>query len=172
MVEPPADRKAGDGGALASRRLSVVLALAFSPQPRRTENHSGASETHSIHGSGEPALAAPRIHGELLKLGFEISECTASRYLGEIDRRRDSGKGWLAFLKNHREAIAAMDLFAFQTRRPWLSTLFWSVPPSEPSSCRRHSSVLRLFTLRVRFQHCGSILSTEVAPDSKLMKPP
>jgi len=58
---------------------------------------------------------APRIHGELLKLGFEISECTVSRYLAQVDRRRDSGKNWLAFLRNHREAIAAMDFFTVPT---------------------------------------------------------
>jgi putative transposase len=58
---------------------------------------------------------APRIHGELLKLGFEISECTVSRYLAQIDRPRESGRGWSAFLKNHREAIAAMDFFTVPT---------------------------------------------------------
>jgi putative transposase len=62
-----------------------------------------------------PTWGAPRIHGELLKLGFEISECTVSRYLAQIDRGRDSGKGWLVFLKNHREAIAAMDFFTVPT---------------------------------------------------------
>jgi hypothetical protein len=56
-----------------------------------------------------PTWGAPRIHGELLKLGFEISECTVSRYLAQIVRPRESGKGWLTFLKNNREAIAAMD---------------------------------------------------------------
>jgi putative transposase len=58
---------------------------------------------------------APRIHGELLKLGFEISECTVSRYLGRLNRHGDSGKRWLTFLKNHREAIAAMDFFTVPT---------------------------------------------------------
>ena len=62
-----------------------------------------------------PTWGAPRIDGELLKLGFEISECTVSRYLAQIDRRRDPGKGWLTFLKNHREAIAAMDFFTVPT---------------------------------------------------------
>ena len=62
-----------------------------------------------------PTWGAPRIHGELLKLGFKISECTVSRYLAQIDRRRASGKGWLIFLKNHREAIAAMDFFTVPT---------------------------------------------------------
>ena len=62
-----------------------------------------------------PTWGAPRIHGELLKLGFEISECTVSRYLAQIDRHRESDKGWLTFLQNHREAIAAIDFFTVPT---------------------------------------------------------
>jgi transposase InsO family protein len=58
---------------------------------------------------------APRIHGELLKLGFEISESTVSRYLASGHSPRDSGQRWLTFLKNHREAIAAMDFFTVPT---------------------------------------------------------
>jgi hypothetical protein len=58
-----------------------------------------------------PTWGAPRIHGELLKLGFEISESTVSRYLAQWGSPRDSGQRWLTFLKNHREAIAAMDFF-------------------------------------------------------------
>src|SRR5262249_6926277 len=58
---------------------------------------------------------APRIHGELLKLGFEISESTVSRYLGQGTSPRDSGQRWLTFLKNHREALAAMEFFTVPT---------------------------------------------------------
>ena len=60
-----------------------------------------------------PTWSAPRIHGELLQLGFEISEPTVSRYLQKRDGRRDEGraKRWLAFLNNHREVIAAFDFF-------------------------------------------------------------
>jgi hypothetical protein len=41
-----------------------------------------------------------------------------------------------------------------------------------PTTFRRPKGVVCLFNLRVRFQHCGSILSTEVTPDARLMKPP
>jgi putative transposase len=58
-----------------------------------------------------PIWGAPRIHGELLKLGLEISERTVSRYLARMGRRGDAGKRWLIFLKNHREVMAAMDFF-------------------------------------------------------------
>jgi len=62
-----------------------------------------------------PTWGAPRIHGELLKLGFEISESTVSRYLAQGGSSRDSGQRWLTFLKNHREALAAMDFFTVPT---------------------------------------------------------
>jgi hypothetical protein len=58
---------------------------------------------------------APRIHGELLKLSVAVSERTVSRYLQDQPRHRTSRPSWLAFLRNHREAIAAMDLFTVPT---------------------------------------------------------
>ena len=64
-----------------------------------------------------PGWGAPRIHGELLQLGFDISEPTVSRYLQRLKRRHDEGKAkrWLAFLNNHREVIAAFDFFTVPT---------------------------------------------------------
>jgi len=58
---------------------------------------------------------APKIHGELQKLGFVISERTVARYLRSLQRRGDPTKKWLAFLRNHREAIVALDLFTVPT---------------------------------------------------------
>ena len=58
---------------------------------------------------------APKIHGELQKLGFVISERTVARYLRSLQRRGDPAKKWLAFLRNHREAIVALDLFTVPT---------------------------------------------------------
>jgi putative transposase len=56
---------------------------------------------------------APRIHGELLKLGFLLSERTVARYLRGVRRRRDPDQRWRAFLHNHREAIVAMDFLSY-----------------------------------------------------------
>jgi hypothetical protein len=53
---------------------------------------------------------APRIHGELLMLGFDISERTISRWMKRALRDSEPAKRWRAFLKNHREAIAANGL--------------------------------------------------------------
>jgi putative transposase len=62
-----------------------------------------------------PTWGAPRIPGELLKLGFELSERTVSRYLARVGCKGDGRKLWLTFLRNHREAIAAMDCFTVPT---------------------------------------------------------
>jgi putative transposase len=58
---------------------------------------------------------APKIHGELLKLGFDISERTVARYLRPIHRRGDPKRSWLTFLTNHREVIVALDFFTVPT---------------------------------------------------------
>ena len=62
-----------------------------------------------------PDWGAPKIHGEILKLGFGVSERTVARYLRRIERRGNPGKRWLAFLQNHREAIVAFDFFTVLT---------------------------------------------------------
>ena len=58
---------------------------------------------------------APKIHGELQKLGFVFSETTVARYLRGLRRRGDPAKKWLVFLRNHREAIVALDFFTVPT---------------------------------------------------------
>ena len=62
-----------------------------------------------------PTWGAPRIHGELLKLGFNVSEPTVSRWLQRVPRGPDVARNWLTFLRNHREALAAMDFFTVPT---------------------------------------------------------
>jgi putative transposase len=59
---------------------------------------------------------APKIHGELLQLGFAVSERTVARYLrGLRPRTNKSDQLWKVFLANHREAIVAFDFFAVPT---------------------------------------------------------
>ena len=62
-----------------------------------------------------PGWGAPKIHGELQKLGFVVAERSVARYLRVIRRRGDPGQRWLTFLQNHREAIAAFDFFTVPT---------------------------------------------------------
>jgi putative transposase len=63
----------------------------------------------------KPTWGAPRIHGELLMLGFDVSERTISRWMKRELRNPEPAKRWLTFLRNHREAIAAMDFFTVPT---------------------------------------------------------
>jgi putative transposase len=62
-----------------------------------------------------PTWRAPRIHGELLMLGFDVSERSVSRWMRRAPRPPNSSQRWLAFLRNHREGIAAMDFFSVPT---------------------------------------------------------
>src|SRR6516165_4499542 len=60
-----------------------------------------------------PLWGAPRIHGELLKLGFALAESTVSKYM--VKRRGPPSQGWRTFLRNHADAIAAIDLCVVPT---------------------------------------------------------
>ena len=101
-----------------------------------------------------PLWGAPRIHGELLKLGFEIAESTVSKYL--IRHRGPPSQNWRTFLRNHADAIAGIDLcvvpplafeclFAFivvgHGRRQLLWFAVTGIPPRSGSHNRlwRHS---------------------------------
>src|SRR5713226_6734984 len=60
-----------------------------------------------------PLWGAPRIHGELLKLGIEIAQSSVAKYM--VKRRGPPSQGWRTFLHNHAPDIAAMDLFVVPT---------------------------------------------------------
>lgn len=62
-----------------------------------------------------PNWGAPRVHGELLMLGFDVSERTVSRWMRRAPRVSEAGQHWRTFLHNHREAIAAVDFFTVPT---------------------------------------------------------
>ena len=56
---------------------------------------------------------APRIHGELLKLGIDVGQTTVAKYMAK--HRRPPTQGWKTFLYNHADGIASMDLFVVPT---------------------------------------------------------
>ena len=60
-----------------------------------------------------PLWGAPRIHGELLKLGIDIGQTSVAKYM--VKRRGPPSQGWKTFLHNHTDGIAAMDLFVVPT---------------------------------------------------------
>ena len=60
-----------------------------------------------------PLWGAPRLHGELLKLGIDVGQTTVAKYMAR--GRRPPSQGWKTFLHNHADGIASMDLFVVPT---------------------------------------------------------
>src|SRR5450830_210422 len=60
-----------------------------------------------------PLWGAPRIHGELLKLGFAVAQSSVAKYM--VKRRGPPSQEWRAFLRNNAPDIVAMDLFVVPT---------------------------------------------------------
>jgi transposase InsO family protein len=60
-----------------------------------------------------PLWGAPRIHGELLKLGIEIGQTSVAKYMAR--HRKPPSQGWKTFLRNHADGIASIDLFIVPT---------------------------------------------------------
>lgn len=62
-----------------------------------------------------PLWGAPRIHGELLKLGIDIGETSVSKYMGR--HRRPPSQTWRTFLDNHLTTLVSVDFFTVPTIR-------------------------------------------------------
>jgi hypothetical protein len=60
-----------------------------------------------------PLWGAPRIHGELLNLGFDVAQSSVAKYM--VKPGRAPSQGWRTFLRNHAPDIATMDLFVAPT---------------------------------------------------------
>ena len=60
-----------------------------------------------------PLWGAPRLHGELRKLGIDVGQTTVAKYMSK--RRRPPSQGWKTYLHNHAEAVASIDLFVVPT---------------------------------------------------------
>jgi transposase InsO family protein len=60
-----------------------------------------------------PLWGAPRIHGELLKLGIEVSEATVAKYM--VRHRGPPSQTWRTFLENHAKELIALDFFTVPT---------------------------------------------------------
>jgi hypothetical protein len=74
-----------------------------------------------------PLWGAPRIHGELLKLGIEIGQTSVAKYMAR--HRKPPSQGWKTFLRNHADGIASIDLFVVPTiSSAWLGD--FTAPPT------------------------------------------
>src|SRR5439155_12250848 len=103
----------GDPGALASGRLSPLLALEIPPLGGRPQIDADLRALIRRMSVDNPLWGAPRIHGELLKLGFEVAQSSIAKYM--VKKCGTPSQGWCTFLRNHAPDIAAMDLFVVPT---------------------------------------------------------
>src|SRR5580704_5014618 len=112
-LEGSHNHPARDPRALAQSRLSLLLALEVAPTGRATADRHEAARMVRRMSVENPLWGAPRIHGELLKLGFEVAQSSVAKYM--VKRRGPPSQGWRTFLHNHAPDIAAMDLFVVPT---------------------------------------------------------
>ena len=116
-------------GALRTRRQLVLENLAlrhregfrryWERKSRRRPGRPGIDpELRSLirkRATANPLWGAPRIHGELLKLGFDLSETTVSRYMPR--RRKPPSPSWRVFLNSHASELVSIDFFTVPTAR-------------------------------------------------------
>src|SRR6202040_4474850 len=107
------DHPAQDPAALASCRFSPLLALEISQSGRATANQADLRALIRRMSVENVLWGAPRIHGELLKLGFAVAQSTVAKYMAK--KGDPSGQSWGTFLRNHMPHIAAMDLLVVPT---------------------------------------------------------
>jgi putative transposase len=98
---------------VASSHVRLALALAFdTPASRSPSDPSRRPLIQKMH-RANPFWGAPRIHGELQKLGIEIAETTVAKYLGR--RPSSPSPTWRTFLRTHLSQCASMDFFTVPT---------------------------------------------------------
>jgi hypothetical protein len=94
----PRHRSARDRRSLASGRLSLLLALEITLSRRAAADQRGAARLDRRISIENPLWGAPRIHGELLKLGFEVAQSSVAKYM--VKRCGPASQGWRTFLRN------------------------------------------------------------------------
>jgi len=81
--------------------------------PGRPEVRDEVRELIRRMSMANPLWGAPRIHGELLKLGIEVSQATVAKYM--VRQRKPPSQTWRAFLNNHVSQLASTDFFVVPT---------------------------------------------------------
>jgi hypothetical protein len=94
---------------LAPQRLvrTVEISVTRSLARRTSQGCARGPRTDRSDGSGKLPLGAPRIHGELLMLGYKVSQATVSRYLSTL--YRGPGQSWRTFIRNQALAFRYRD---------------------------------------------------------------
>jgi putative transposase len=100
---------------VAADRLQAVLDLEEPPARARPPRHRPGRPRAHPHKwrAPTPLWGAPRIHGELQKLGIEISQATVSKYV--VRHRKPPSQTWRTFLDNHIRSLVSVDFFTVPT---------------------------------------------------------
>jgi hypothetical protein len=98
---------------VAPGRLSLLLCWKSRPLGGRPQIDTELRVLIRRMSVENPLWGARRVHGELLKLGFEVAQSSVAKYM--VERRAPPSQGWRTFLHNHAPGIAAMDLFVVPT---------------------------------------------------------
>jgi transposase InsO family protein len=98
---------------LSAKRLTSLLVAGMSGCTDSGSPADVYAAPDPRHQRCKPALGAPRIHGELLKLGIDVGQTTVAKYM--VRGRHPPSQGWKTFLRNHADGIASMDLFVVPT---------------------------------------------------------
>src|SRR3989449_8237145 len=101
LAEFSAGGAARDRGAVAPSGLQALLGMEESTPTGSARDWDGSAGSHSADEPRQSSLGAPRIHGELLKLGLTVSQATVSKYIPR--QRRPPSQVWRTFLKNHAQ---------------------------------------------------------------------
>ena len=100
-------------GKAAGHRITVGEDKAYDTADHVANLRAINVTPHVTQNQAVPLWGAPRIHGELLKLGIDIGQTSVAKYM--VKRRGPPSQGWKTFLHNHADGIAAMDLFVVPT---------------------------------------------------------
>ena len=126
----------------AGHRRPLASAMALSPvdpalhaDSRRPPQHQRRhSDARRADARGESALGgAPRIHGELRKLGVDVSERTVSRLVRR--HRRPPSQTWRTFPTNHVRSMVSMDFFTVPTLTGRVLFVLVLLVPSPSAHC-------------------------------------
>ena len=98
---------------MAPRRVQIVLALEVEAPWRPTNCAAGDTQAYPRDEHCQSAVGSALDPRELLKLGIDVGQTSVAKYM--VKRRGPPSQGWKAFLHNHADGIAAMDMFVVPT---------------------------------------------------------
>ena len=125
------------------QRKGFRLFWSWSSKRKRRGRPEASSEIRALirrMAEANPFWGAPRIHGELLKLGLEVSERTVSRLMPKS--RKPPSQTWRAFLDNHLQELVAIDILYRPDRSVSGSVRHGGLGPSSSAgdSFQRHGT--------------------------------